>query len=146
VSDKVYTSETVFTANTSQLFRTMSGLGGTLSTRMGAIGSAAGTAFSSAFTVGATAGLAALAGGAFLAVWSTKLASDAEEAGSKFGFVFGEAASGVEKELDKFAAAAGRSRFELRSMCLTSMNAISWKRCSRTNAGAGSMTARNARI
>lgn len=45
-----------------------------------------------------------------------KLASDANEAASKFGFVFGKAAEDTGKKLDEFAKAAGRSKYELRDM------------------------------
>lgn len=43
-------------------------------------------------------------------------ASQAEEAASKFGFVFGESAKKTQDALDQFAKQAGRSRFELREM------------------------------
>lgn len=59
-------------------------------------------------------GFGSAVGAPFLA--AIKFASDAEEAASKFGFVFGAAASDTEKSLDAFAAAAGRSRFELREL------------------------------
>ena len=45
-----------------------------------------------------------------------KLASDAEETASKFGFVFKEATDSTGKALDEFAAKAGRSRYFLRNM------------------------------
>jgi hypothetical protein len=44
------------------------------------------------------------------------LASDANEAASKFGFVFGKAAEDTGKKLDEFAKAAGRSRYAMRDM------------------------------
>lgn len=44
------------------------------------------------------------------------LASDAEEAASKFEFVFSGAADSVGRRLDLFSQQAGRSRFELREM------------------------------
>lgn len=44
------------------------------------------------------------------------LASDAEEAASKFNFVFGSSAEDVTKRLDLFSDSAGRSRYELREM------------------------------
>lgn len=45
-----------------------------------------------------------------------KFAADAEEAASKFGFVFKDQAGVATAELDRFAKASNRSRFELRSM------------------------------
>lgn len=62
----------------------------------------------------AATGLATAAGAAGIAM--TKLASDANEAASKFGFVFGAAADKTGKSLDEFSKAAGRSRYEMRSM------------------------------
>lgn len=44
-----------------------------------------------------------------------EMASDAEEAASKFDSVFGSLGAGVQGPLDEFALAAGRSRFELKS-------------------------------
>src|SRR5690606_3857539 len=74
----------------------ISALSTSLVGRMGNIGKAAGAALSSGITIGATAGLAALAaaltGGGALAAISTGFGSDAEEAASKFSYVFGYAA------------------------------------------------------
>jgi cob(I)alamin adenosyltransferase len=56
---------------------------------------------------------AALTGVATAAI---KLASDAEEAASKFEIVFGGTATDVGTRLDEFAQQAGRSRYALRSM------------------------------
>lgn len=62
----------------------------------------------------ALAGLATAAAGSSVAV--TKLASDANEAGSKFSFVFGKAAEETGKKLDEFSKSAGRSKYDLRDM------------------------------
>src|SRR5262245_29731284 len=94
-------------ADDAPLDRKMSGLQTSLVSRLGIMGTAAGAAFTAAFTAGVTAGIAALAGGVGLGVWATKLASDAEEAGSKFKFVMGGAADDVSKQLDDFAQQAG---------------------------------------
>lgn len=66
----------------------------------------------------AVAGAAAAAVATTAGVGGTlvKLASDAEEAASKFKFVFSEAADETRDAIDKFAKAAGRSKYELRNM------------------------------
>jgi hypothetical protein len=58
----------------------------------------------------AAVGTAALAAGAY----SIQMAADAEEAAAKFETVFGAAAGRVGGDLDEFAEAVGRNRFELR--------------------------------
>ncbi|MDX1945225.1 MAG: phage tail length tape measure family protein [Pirellulaceae bacterium] len=74
---RVFEAEVAFSADTAPVLRAMTGLGPMLTTRLGAIGTAAGAAFSSAFTMAATAGLAALAGGGALAAILGKSAVDA---------------------------------------------------------------------
>src|SRR5690349_2450652 len=110
----LYEAHVAVTADTNPLLGGLERLAGPLVARLGVMGSAAGAAFSAGLTAGITAGVAALTGGGVLAALSVKLASDAEEAASKFGFVFGAAAEATGKSLDVFAQAAGRSRFELR--------------------------------
>lgn len=55
-------------------------------------------------------------GGLAAASKAIKLASDAEEAASKFQYVFKTAADQTRRSLDEFAKSAGRSRYELRGM------------------------------
>ena len=62
----------------------------------------------------AATGLVAGLGAAGVA--ATKLASDANEAASKFGFVFTTAADKTQKSLDEFAKAAQRSKYAMREM------------------------------
>lgn len=64
-------------------------------------------------------GKALVALGTSVAAASVKLidlASDANEAASKFSFVFGKAAEETGKKLDEFSKAAGRSRYAMRDM------------------------------
>ncbi len=63
--------------------------------------------------LGAAAGIAA---GAAIAIKSVMLAADAEEMLSKLAATFGKATSALQADLDKFAKATGRSRFELQGM------------------------------
>lgn len=102
--------------DTSPVHAGVTKLGTMLATKMGAIGSVAGAALSAGVTAGVTAGLATLAGSVVGVFKSIGLASEAEEAGSKFGFVFAGAADRTGEAIDEFAAKAGRSRFELRAM------------------------------
>lgn len=89
-------------------------IGGGVMGKLRALGAAAGTAFSSAFTIGATAGLAALVGGGALGIKLGLLSAAAEESASLFSVVFNYAAEETGRSLDEFAKAAGRSKFELR--------------------------------
>lgn len=114
--DNLFETEVRIGADMSGLQSAIGGMSGWMISSFTGVGDAAGAAFASAFTVGATAGIAALFGGGALAVVTGQLASDAEEAGSKFGFVFGSAAEKTRKKLDEFSIAAGRSRYELRGM------------------------------
>ncbi|HUY32869.1 MAG TPA: hypothetical protein VMV69_08815 [Pirellulales bacterium] len=62
----------------------------------------------------AAAGLVTAAGGVSVAM--VKLASNANEAASKFQFVFTTASDKTQKSLDEFAKAAGRSKYAMREM------------------------------
>lgn len=108
------------TAEMSGLNRAVAGLATSLVTRLGNIGRAAGNALSAGISLGATAGLTALAatfaGGGLLAGITTGLASDAQETASKLEYVFGYSSQKVKKSLDEFGKAAGRSRNDLRMM------------------------------
>lgn len=64
----------------------------------------------------ATVMTAMAAAGASASKVLVHLASNAEEAGSKFQFVFKGATDATRKTLDEFARSAGRSRYELREM------------------------------
>jgi len=77
--------------------------------------------FSGTLSKLAAGGVLAGAGAALLAFGrqSLQVASDVEEMQSKFNVVFSNVGDQVTKELDKFAEAAGRSRFELMGMAST---------------------------
>lgn len=96
--------------------RGFASLRGPLVAQATGVGRAAGAALSSAFVAGATGGIAALVGGAWLAKVTVGMASEAEESAAKFSEVFKKAGPAAGDQLDAFAAAAGRSRNELRSM------------------------------
>jgi len=64
----------------------------------------------------ATAATALAAAGGVTSKVLVNLASNAEEAASKFQFVFKGAVDDTRKRLDDFAQSAGRSRYELREM------------------------------
>lgn len=95
---------------------------GKLDKALGSIGGVAAKGFAGLQTV-AVAGVAALAavgvGAVVLGGQLIGLGSDAEEMMGKFNVVFANTGGQVTEQLDAFAEAAGRSRFELMEMAAT---------------------------
>lgn len=105
------TLQVIFTGVDKTLSSTASGIGGAFGKLGGAV--------TAGLAIGATAiaGLGAATVG--LGARLVGLGSDAEEMQSKFNVVFANVGGEVTAALDEFAAAAGRSKYELREMAST---------------------------
>lgn len=103
-------------ADNDALRKDLAGVQNLVQSRLSVGAQAAGVAVGSLIAAGIQGSIRAGLGAINFFGDTVRMASDAEESASKFGFVFKEAGAEVQSSLDAFAESAGRSRFELRAM------------------------------